>query len=78
MIRYGEVGSSLFVGYVLEPRLVLDMIGGRAGYRGCLQDGLNEGHREEYYRVEDRRFPEGEGFREIRAQRLKTRLSYGV
>ena len=31
-------------------------MGGRAGYRRFVQEGLKDGHREEYYRVEDQRF----------------------
>jgi len=49
---------------VLQPRIVLAMLGGRAGYRRFVQEGLEEGHREEYYRVEDQRFLGGEGFGE--------------
>jgi hypothetical protein len=54
------------------------MIGGRAGYGRFLEEGLKEGHREEYYRVEDQRLLGGEGFKKIWPQRLKTGLSYGV
>jgi putative transposase len=49
---------------VLEPKRVLDMLGGQAGYKRFVRDGLKEGHREEYYRVEDQRFLGGEGFGE--------------
>jgi hypothetical protein len=48
------------------------MIGGRAGYGSFLEEGLKEGHREEYYRVKDQRFLGGEGFKKIWPQRLKT------
>ena len=41
---------------VLEPSRVLDMLGGRAAYRRFVQEGLTEGHREEYYEVVDQRF----------------------
>jgi putative transposase len=41
---------------VLEPSRVLDMLGGRAAYRRFVQEGLMEGHREEYYEVVDQRF----------------------
>lgn len=41
---------------VLDPDRVLAMIGGRAGYRGFVQAGLRDGHREDYYQVEDQRF----------------------
>jgi putative transposase len=47
---------------VLEPSRVLDMLGGRAGYRRFVQDGLKEGHRAEYYQVVDQRFLGDEGF----------------
>ena len=49
------------VSEVLEPGRVLEMIGGRAGYRRFVQEGLKEGHRAEYYRVEDQRFWEPRG-----------------
>lgn len=52
------------VSEVLEPSRVLDMLGGRAGYRRFIQDGLTEGHREEYYQVVDQRFLGDEGFTE--------------
>src|SRR5262249_28098287 len=32
------------------------MLGGRRGYRKFIQEGLGEGHREEYYEVLDQRF----------------------
>ena len=54
---------------VLEPSRVLDMLGGRAGYRKFLQEGLREGHREEYYQVVDQRFLGDEGF----AEKLKVK-----
>ena len=59
------------VSEVLEPRRVLDMIGGRAGYRRFVQEGLEEGHREEYYRVEDQRFLGAEGFGEKLRRKAK-------
>ena len=52
---------------VLEAGPVLDMLGGRAEYRRFVQEGLKDGHREEYYRVEDQRFLGAEEF----AQKLK-------
>lgn len=55
------------VSEVLEPGRVLDMVGGRAGYRRFVLEGLKDGHREDYYRVEDQRFLGAEGF----AQKLK-------
>ena len=56
---------------VLEPGRVLEMIGGRAGYRRFVQEGLKEGHREEYYRVEDQRFLGSVGFGEKLKRRAK-------
>jgi putative transposase len=41
---------------VLEPSRVLDMLGGRAGYRKFVQEDMKDGHREEYYDVIDQRF----------------------
>jgi putative transposase len=52
---------------VLDPDRVLAMIGGRAGYRGFVQAGLRDGHREDYYQVEDQRFLGAEEF----AKKLK-------
>ena len=49
---------------VIDSRKVLGMIGGRAGYRAFIRDGLREGHKEEYYEVEDQRFLGAEGFGE--------------
>jgi hypothetical protein len=48
----------------VEPQGVLDMRGGPARYRRFVRDGLKEGHRDEYYWVEDQRFLGGEGFGE--------------
>jgi putative transposase len=55
---------------VLEPDRVLDMLGGRAGYRRFVLEGLEDGHREDYYRVEDQRFLGAEQF----AQKLKRKV----
>ena len=44
------------VNEVVEPSLVLDILRGRAGYRRFVQEGLKDGHREEYYDVIDQRF----------------------
>jgi len=38
------------------------MLGGSRGYRRFVQDGLKDGHKEEYYAVEDQRFLGEEGF----------------
>jgi hypothetical protein len=53
---------------VVEPERVLEMVGGRAGYRRFVLEGLKDGHREDYYRVEDQRFLGAEEF----AQKLKS------
>ena len=45
---------------VLERSRVLDMLGGPGGYRRFVQEGLRDGHREEYYDAIDQRFL-GEG-----------------
>ena len=41
---------------IVDPGPVLKMIGGKSGYRNFVQDGVGEGHREDYYEVEDQRF----------------------
>lgn len=46
----------------IDPRRVLLMLGGKPAYRSFVQDGLSEGHKEEYYAVEDQRFLGGKGF----------------
>jgi hypothetical protein len=56
---------------MVEPGRVLEMIGGRAGYRRFVQEGLKEGHREEYYRVEDQRFLGAARFGEKLKRRAK-------
>ena len=48
----------------IDPAAVLSMLGGKQAYRRFVQDGLSEGHNEEYYAVEDQRFLGGEGFGE--------------
>jgi putative transposase len=54
---------------VLAPDRVLDMLGGRVAYRRFVQEGLRDGHREEYYDVIDQRFLGEEGFIEkLKAQ----------
>ena len=49
---------------VIDPRKVLALMGGKAGYRGFIGNGMKEGHKEEYYDVEDQRFLGAEGFGE--------------
>ena len=41
---------------IVDPGPVLKRMGGKPGYRRFVQEGLGEGHREEYYEVEDQRF----------------------
>ena len=40
------------------------MLGGKQAYRRFVQDALSEGHKEEYYEVEDQRFLGAKGFGE--------------
>jgi hypothetical protein len=54
---------------VLEPSRVLEMLGGRAACRRFVQDGLKDGHREDYYDVIDERFLGDEHF----AEKLKVK-----
>ena len=49
---------------ILDPRLVLKMLGGTTGYKKFIQEGLQHGHREEYYEVADQRFLGDEEFGE--------------
>jgi REP element-mobilizing transposase RayT len=56
--------SGARVSDVLEPRRILDMLGGRAGYRKFIQEGVKDGHQEEYYDVIDQRFLGDENFAE--------------
>jgi REP-associated tyrosine transposase len=46
----------------IDPGKVLAILGGKAAYRRFVSDGLAEGHKEEYYAVEDQRFLGDEGF----------------
>jgi len=59
------------VSEVLEPGRVLDRLGGRTGYRRFVLQGLKDGHREDYYEVEDQRFLGAEEF----AQKLKRKVN---
>ena len=47
---------------VIDPVKVLKLFGGKAGYNRFVRDGLAEGHKEEYYEVEDQRFLGEQGF----------------
>jgi REP element-mobilizing transposase RayT len=54
---------------VVDPRPVLKMIGGVSGYRRFVQEGLGDGHKEEYYEVKDQRFlGEGEFGEQLRRE----------
>jgi len=48
----------------IDPLKVLELLGGKAGYRKFIRGGLGEGHNEKYYEVEDQRFLGEEGFGE--------------
>lgn len=66
--QYGYSGHQVYergkASEVLDPGRVLRLLGGRAAYRSFVHDGMGEGHREEYYEVEDQRFLGKEGFGE--------------
>ena len=49
---------------VMDPTAVLKLFGGVRAYRRFVQDGIEDGHREDYYDVEDQRFLGAEGFGE--------------
>lgn len=56
----------------IDPRPVLELLGGKKAYERFVLDGMSEDHNEEYYRAEDQRFLGDEGFgeeisREVRA-----------
>jgi REP element-mobilizing transposase RayT len=48
---------------VIDPRPVLQMLG-RRGYQRFVLDGIDGGHKQEYYQVEDQRFLGAKGFGE--------------
>jgi REP-associated tyrosine transposase len=52
------------VNEVLDPREGLKLLGGSRNYQKFVSEGKEEGHREEYYEVEDQRFLGKEGFGE--------------
>ncbi len=52
---------------VIDPRKVLGLMGGKARYRAFVRDGIGQGHKEEFYEVEDQRFLGAQGF----AQKLQ-------
>jgi hypothetical protein len=49
---------------IIDPRPILELLGGRKAYERFVLDGMNEDHNEEYYAVEDQRFLGDEGFGE--------------
>jgi len=49
---------------VVEPGAVLGVLGGPRGYRELMREGEQEGHRDDYYAVEDQRFLGAKGFGE--------------
>lgn len=56
---------------VVDPRLVLEMLGGHRAYRRFVDQGVGEGHREDFYRVEDQRFLGSTGFGERLKREVK-------
>src|SRR5712692_4515069 len=66
--EYGYSGHGEYCGRkgsrIVETFMVLEMLGGSNGYRKFVLDGMGEGHKEEYYEVEDQRFLGPEGFGE--------------
>ena len=66
--EYGYSGHGEYCGRkgarIIESSIVLKMLGGSKGYRRFVLDGMGEGHKEEYYEVEDQRFLGPEGFGE--------------
>src|SRR5262252_9268255 len=54
---------------IIDPTPVFELLGGERGYRRFVHDGLRDGHKEEYYAVEDQRFLGTEGFRKKMANR---------
>jgi putative transposase len=56
---------------IIDPSLVLELLGGRKAYQRFVLDGIGEGHKEEYYEVEDQRFLGQEGF----SDKIKTQLT---
>jgi hypothetical protein len=56
---------------IIDPSLVLELLGGRKAYQRFVLDGIGEGRKEEYYEVEDQRFLGQEGF----GDKIKTELA---
>lgn len=51
-------------GEIIDSQLVLNMLGGKKAYQKFIIEGLEEGHNQEYYEVEDQRFLGPKGFAE--------------
>ena len=47
---------------IIDPAAVFELLGGERAYKKFIHDGLRDGHKEEYYAVEDQRFLGTEGF----------------
>jgi putative transposase len=60
---------------IIDPGKVLSMLGGKGAYRRFVHDGVGDGHKEEYYAVEDQRFLGGEGFGEKMLKKEPRRAS---
>lgn len=58
---------------VVKPSPVLALLGGRRGYLAFVRNGREEGHKEEFCRVEDQRFLGREGFGEKVRRRAEER-----
>jgi len=73
--RYRYSGHGVYLegkpSEVLDPGKVLKLLGGRGAYKRFVLDGLDEGHKEEYYEAEDQRFLGAEGFGEKMQEKLE-------
>lgn len=49
---------------IIDPGRILTMVGGPAGYRNFIRDGIRGGHQEQYYELQDQRFLGTESFGE--------------
>jgi REP element-mobilizing transposase RayT len=49
---------------IVETSLVRKLLGGTSGYRRFVMDGIEEGHKDEYYELDDQRFLGPEDFAE--------------
>jgi hypothetical protein len=55
---------------VLDTTKVLELFGGKGAYRRFVLDGIGQGHKEQYYEVEDQRFLGAGGFGDKVQKRL--------